>query len=182
MDDTQRGGNTMTTIHRTQTTVYWTIPSPVGELLLAGDGERLQRLHFNDPGRPARIGDGWEPAAEPFAELCGQLDEYFAGERREFDVPLDPAGGSEFERRVWAALREIPYGETEAYGELSTRIGHPGHARAVGAANGRNPIAIVIPCHRVIGADGKLTGYAGGLDRKRALLDLEGLTLFGAGG
>jgi methylated-DNA-[protein]-cysteine S-methyltransferase len=164
----------VTTMHRTKTTVYWTIESPVGELLLAGDGTRLQRLHFHDSERRARIDPAWERSAEPFDELCAQLDQYFAGERREFDVPLDPAGGTEFERRVWAALREIPYGETEAYGELADRIGHPGRARAVGAANGRNPIAIVIPCHRVIGADGRLVGYGGGLPRKRRLLELEG--------
>jgi methylated-DNA-[protein]-cysteine S-methyltransferase len=163
----------VTTIHRTETTVYWTIDSPVGELVLAGDGERLQRLHFHEPDRRARVDPAWERTAEPFGELCAQLDQYFAGERHQFDVPLDPAGGTEFERRVWQALREIPYGETEAYGELAERIGHPGRARAVGAANGRNPIAIVIPCHRVIGADGSLVGYGGGLGRKRRLLDLE---------
>jgi methylated-DNA-[protein]-cysteine S-methyltransferase len=173
MDDTQLKETTMTTIHRTATTVYWTVDSPVGGLLLAGDGERLQRLHFHDPARPARIDGDWQRAAEPFADLCEQLDRYFAGERREFDLPVEPAGGTEFERRVWEALREIPYGETESYGELAERIGHPGQARAVGAANGRNPIAIVIPCHRVIGADGKLVGYGGGLEHKRFLLDLE---------
>ena len=144
----------MSTMHRTATTVYWTVDSPIGELLLAGDGERLERLHMQGGKRPAAIGPDWERAEEPFADLCGQLDEYFAGERREFDLELDPHG-TEFERRVWDALRQIPYGETEAYGELAERIGHPGRARAVGAANGANPIAVVIPCHRVIGADGK---------------------------
>ena len=163
----------MTTIHRTATTVYWTLDSPIGELLLAGDGERLQRLHIQGGRLPGAVDEGWDRSDEPFAELCEQLDEYFAGDRREFDVALDPDGGSDFERRVWEALSEIPYGETESYGELAARIDHPGHARAVGAANGRNPIAIVIPCHRVIGANGQLTGYAGGLERKRLLLDLE---------
>ena len=162
----------MSTMHRTATTVYWTVDSPIGELLLAGDGERLERLHMQGGKRPAAIGPDWERAEEPFADLCEQLDEYFAGERCEFDLELDPHG-TEFERRVWDALRQIPYGETEAYGELAERIGHPGRARAVGAANGANPIAVVIPCHRVIGADGKLTGYAGGLERKRLLLELE---------
>jgi methylated-DNA-[protein]-cysteine S-methyltransferase len=160
------------TTDRTKTTVYWTVDSPIGELLMTGDGERLQRLHMQNGRRPTRVGPGWVRDSEPFADLCEQLDEYFAGERREFDLELDPQG-SEFELRVWRALRQIPYGETESYGKLAERIGHPGHARAVGAANGRNPIAVVIPCHRVIGADGSLTGYAGGLERKRLLLDLE---------
>ena len=164
----------MITTDRTQTTLYWTVDSPIGELLLSGDGERLQRLHMQDASRRTRIGSGWKRDEGPFSRLCEQLDEYFAGERREFDVELDPRTDSEFERRVWTALREIPYGETEAYGQLAERIGHPGRARAVGAANARNPIAVVIPCHRVIGADGSLTGYAGGLERKRLLLDLEG--------
>ena len=162
----------MITTNETKTTVYWTIDSPIGELLLAGDGEHLQKLHMQSSRRPTRIGADWVRDAEPFAGLCEQLDQYFAGDRREFDVDLDPQG-SEFELRVWRALRQIPYGETESYGRLADRIGHPGHARAVGAANGRNPIAVVIPCHRVIGADGRLTGYAGGLERKRLLLDLE---------
>ena len=162
----------MITANETMTTIYWTIDSPIGELLHAGDGERLQRLHMQDGRRPGAIGAGWVRDAEPFADLCEQLDQYFAGERREFDVPLDPRG-SEFELRVWRALRQIPYGETESYGAVAGRIGHPGQARAVGTANGRNPIAVVIPCHRVIGADGSLTGYGGGLERKRLLLDLE---------
>ncbi len=157
---------------KTQTTIYWTVDSPIGELLLAGDGEQLQRLHMQDGRRPTTIGADWVRDAEPFADLCEQLDQYFSGERQEFDLDLGPQG-SEFELRVWRALRQIPYGETESYGGLAKRIGHPGLARAVGAANGRNPIAVVVPCHRVIGADGSLTGYAGGLERKRLLLDLE---------
>ena len=162
----------MLTTDMTTTTIYWTVDSPIGELLLVGDGDRLQKLHMQSARRPTRIGADWVRDAEPFADLCEQLDQYFAGERREFDVALDPHG-TEFELRVWRALRQIPYGETESYGKLADRIGHPGHARAVGYANGRNPIAVVIPCHRVIGADGSLTGYAGGLERKRLLLDLE---------
>ncbi len=162
----------MLTTDETKTTIYWTVDSPIGELLLAGDGERLQKLHMQSGRRPTRVGTNWVLDSEPFADLCAQLDEYFAGERRDFDVDLDPRG-TEFELRVWRALRQIPYGETESYGKLAERIGRPGHARAVGAANGRNPIAVVVPCHRVIGADGSLTGYAGGLDRKRLLLDLE---------
>jgi methylated-DNA-[protein]-cysteine S-methyltransferase len=101
-----------------------------------------------------------------------QLREYFEGRRRSFDVPLEPTGSS-FELAVWTALREIPYGETVSYGELAARIGRPEAARAVGVANARNPIAVIVPCHRVIGADGSLTGYGGGLERKRLLLDLE---------
>jgi len=162
----------MLTTNDTKTTVYCTVDSPIGELLLSGDGERLQRLHMQRTRQATRIGADWVRDAEPFADLCEQLDQYFAGKRREFGVALDPRG-SEFELRVWRALRQIPYGETESYGALAERIGHPGQARAVGAANARNPIAVVVPCHRVIGADGSLTGYAGGLERKRLLLDLE---------
>ncbi|HZW44476.1 MAG TPA: methylated-DNA--[protein]-cysteine S-methyltransferase [Dermatophilaceae bacterium] len=109
---------------------------------------------------------------EPFKAAADQLDAYFAGELTHFDLPLAPRG-SEFQQRVWAALQEIPYGRTESYGELAERIGSPGGARAVGLANGKNPIGIIIPCHRVVGADGSLTGYGGGLDRKKQLLDLE---------
>jgi methylated-DNA-[protein]-cysteine S-methyltransferase len=109
---------------------------------------------------------------EPFKAAADQLDAYFDGELTRFDLPLAPRG-SEFQQRVWAALQEIPYGQTESYGELAERIGSPGGARAVGLANGKNPISIVIPCHRVVGSDGSLTGYGGGLDRKRQLLDLE---------
>jgi len=109
---------------------------------------------------------------EPFKAAADQLDAYFAGELTRFDVPLAPRG-SEFQQRVWAALQEIPYGRTESYGELAERIGSPGGARAVGLANGKNPIGIIIPCHRVVGADGSLTGYGGGLERKKQLLDLE---------
>ena len=113
---------------------------------------------------------------ERFTRERRQLDEYFAGGRSEFDFPMR-LEGSAFERDVWAALEEIPYGTTATYGEIAERVGRPGRARAVGAANGRNPIAIVVPCHRVIGAGGKLTGYGGGLERKRELLVLEGALL-----
>ncbi len=108
----------------------------------------------------------------PSPRRATQLDEYFAGARTAFDLPLR-ASGTEFQLRVWGALREIPYGETSTYGQLATRIGHDGAARAVGVANGQNPIAVIVPCHRVIGADGTLTGFGGGLERKRLLLDLE---------
>ena len=116
---------------------------------------------------------------EPFKALADQLDAYFAGKLTGFRVPLAPLG-TVFQQRVWAALREIPYGETRSYGQLAERIGSPGAARAVGLANGKNPIGIVIPCHRVVGSNGRLTGYGGGLDRKKQLLDLE-LAVSGAG-
>ncbi len=156
----------------TETTLYETFDSPIGELLAVGDAEALSGLYMQDGRHPVTVPGSWEPAEEPFGELCRQLEEYFTGARREFELALAPRG-SAFQLRVWEALREIPYGETESYGALAERIGSPGSARAVGAANGQNPIAVVIPCHRVIGASGKLTGYAGGLERKRLLLDIE---------
>jgi methylated-DNA-[protein]-cysteine S-methyltransferase len=153
------------------TTVYTTVHSPIGELLLAGDGQSLQRLSFLDGGRPA-VDQRWEHRSQPFANVTEQLAEYFAGHRHRFDVDLALAG-SPFELRVWRSLVEIPYGETISYGELARAIDQPDAARAVGLANSRNPVAVIVPCHRVIGANGTLTGYAGGLDRKRFLLDLE---------
>ena len=152
--------------------IYTAIESPIGELLLVGDGEALRGLYMQQGKRPMRIQEFWRSAEEPFAQASAQLGQYFAGERTEFDLPLRPIG-SLFQRRVWNELEGIPYGETLSYGELARRIDHPGEARAVGSANGRNPISIVIPCHRVIGADGSLTGYGGGLERKRFLLELE---------
>jgi methylated-DNA-[protein]-cysteine S-methyltransferase len=160
----------------TQPMIYTTHESPVGELLLVGDGEALRGLHMQDGRRPNAIGAAWEADDAPFAAAHEQLDEYFAGERREFDLPLAPLG-SEFQRCVWDGLLEIPYGATISYGELAREIGRPAAARAVGMANGQNPISIVIPCHRVIGADGTLTGYAGGVERKRLLLALESAAL-----
>jgi len=152
--------------------LYCTTDSPIGELLLAGDGEALEVLHMQDGRSRARVGVGWTRSDEAFARVRAQLAEYFDCRRRSFDVPLNPAG-SEFELSVWRALRDIPHGETVSYGEIGARIGRPDSARAVGVANARNPIAVIIPCHRVIGADGSLTGYGGGLERKRLLLDLE---------
>jgi methylated-DNA-[protein]-cysteine S-methyltransferase len=153
-------------------TLYTTIASPIGELLLAGDGTGLTRLHMQDAPRPITPSPEWRREHEPFVDVIQQLSDYFAGERRQFDLPL-ALKGNEFELRVWAALPEIPYGETASYGEIARTIGAPTAARAVGLANGRNPIALIVPCHRVIGADGSLTGYGGGLPRKRYLLDLE---------
>jgi methylated-DNA-[protein]-cysteine S-methyltransferase len=147
-----------------------TMNSPVGELLLVGDETALHGLHFSGGRGPAPR--DLRSARAPFAAAVEQLEQYFAGERRTFDVPL-ALHGPAFHRRVWDALLTIPYGETRSYGEIAAQVGEPGAARAVGFANGRNPIAIVVPCHRVIGADGRLTGYGGGLPRKRTLLDLE---------
>ena len=152
--------------------LYSTVASPIGELLLAGDADALRVLHMQESRYPVRVGPGWRRSEAPFARAREQLEEYFAGRRRTFDLALEPAG-NEFELAVWEALLEIPYGETVSYGELATGIGRPGAARAVGVANARNPIALIIPCHRVIGADGSLTGYGGGLERKRQLLELE---------
>ena len=153
-------------------TLYTTIDSPIGELLLAGDGESLSHLHMLDAPRPFTPSPEWRREEESFAEVARQLTEYFGGERREFALPL-ALQGNEFELRVWAALQEIPYGETASYGQVARAIGAPTAARAVGLANGRNPISVIVPCHRVIGSDGSLTGYGGGLPRKRYLLDLE---------
>jgi methylated-DNA-[protein]-cysteine S-methyltransferase len=151
---------------------YTRIGSPLGELLLVGDGDSLHLLHMQRGRRPIAPDPGWRRASEPFTGVRAQLSEFFAGERTAFEVPL-ALHGSPFELRVWGALQQIPYGATTSYGELARRIGHPEAARAVGLANGRNPVAVIVPCHRVIGADGTLTGYGGGLERKRLLLDLE---------
>jgi methylated-DNA-[protein]-cysteine S-methyltransferase len=147
---------------------YTTIDSPIGELLLAGHSGGLRRLWMS----PFRIQPGWTHDPGTFADVHEQLDQYFAGERHEFDVELDLVG-NDFELSVWDALLGIPYGETASYGDIAKRIGTPSAARAVGMANGRNPVALIVPCHRVIGSNGSLTGYGGGLERKRFLLELE---------
>jgi methylated-DNA-[protein]-cysteine S-methyltransferase len=154
------------------TSIYTTTQSPIGELLLAGDGHSLHGLYMQDGRRPQAVEPGWRRDDAAFAGVLGQLAEYFDGARRTFDVPLS-LSGNPFELRVWEALQAIPYGETVSYGEIARAIGQPHAARAVGLANGRNPIAVIVPCHRVIGADGALTGYGGGLERKRLLLGLE---------
>ncbi|WP_441961812.1 methylated-DNA--[protein]-cysteine S-methyltransferase [Mycolicibacterium houstonense] len=148
-----------------------TVDSPVGLLTLAGRDGRLMHLRMVDQTyEPSRT--GWETDDSAFPEAIEQLAAYFAGELTEFDLELDMVG-TQFQRRVWEALRTIPYGETCSYGEIARQIGSPAAFRAVGLANGHNPIGIIVPCHRVIGANGSLTGYGGGLDRKRALLELE---------
>jgi methylated-DNA-[protein]-cysteine S-methyltransferase len=155
-----------------QVLLYTLEESPIGELLLLGDGHTLHGLYMQGGRRPKPIAEEWERSSEPFAAVSAQLHEYFAGERTAFELPLAMTG-TPFERRVWDALTCIPYGETLSYGELARQIGQPSAARAVGLANGRNPISVIVPCHRVIGANGTLTGYGGGLERKRILLELE---------
>jgi len=144
--------------------------SPVGRLLLAGDEETLQVVSFEkDKAGPADLPHRGSPLLRKAVE---QLKSYFAGDLRKFDLPLKMEG-TPFQLSVWRALQDIPYGETTSYGELARRVGTPKGSRAIGLANGSNPIAIVVPCHRVIGSNGKLTGYGGGLDNKETLLALE---------
>lgn len=152
---------------------YRYLETPIGVLLIAGDRNSVQRIEFPKNGKPGDPGPGWSKTAEgPIEEAARQLREYFAGQRTGFELPLAPEGTA-FQKRVWRKLQDIPYGETISYGELARRAGNPKASRAVGAANGANPIPIVIPCHRVIGANGKLTGFGGGLPIKEALLTLE---------
>jgi methylated-DNA-[protein]-cysteine S-methyltransferase len=146
--------------------------SPVGDLTLVADGDALVGLYFDGHKRTPRLTDPGPRADDGFGAAIRQLREYFDGERTDFDLELAPRGSS-FERRVWALLTKIPHGETRTYGQLAVELGEPGSAQAVGNANGWNPISIVVPCHRVVGAGGNLTGYAGGLERKRFLLNLE---------
>ena len=147
------------------------VSSPIGPLTLVREDDALVRLAMSAPTalEPDGLGDRSD---EGFADAVRQLGEYFAGERTAFELPLRPIG-SDFELAVWGQLTRIPYGETRSYGYVAKAVGEPGGAQAVGAANGRNPLAIVVPCHRVIGADGSLIGFGGGLPRKRFLLDLE---------
>ena len=147
--------------------MHTTFDSPIGSLTIRAENGALTGVWMEDDDLPEHIDD-----TPPLDEARRQLDAYFAGELREFDLPLAPAG-SEFQLGVWSELAKIPYGETISYGELAKRVGDPTKARAVGAANGRNPLPVIVPCHRVIGADGSLTGFGGGLDRKRRLLELE---------
>ncbi|MFC9794185.1 methylated-DNA--[protein]-cysteine S-methyltransferase [Streptomyces sp. NPDC057695] len=161
-------------------TVYAYVDGPLGEMLLVGrlaEGGRAVLRSLSLPGQKGavEVQDGWSLAPEVFAEAAGQLDAYFAGRRDRFDLALDGEAGTAFQRRVWRALEEIPYGTTVSYGEIARQVGSPGAGvRAVGTAIGRNPLLVVRPCHRVIGADGSLRGYAAGIDRKERLLGLEG--------
>ncbi len=159
-------------IDATDPLFYAHLPTPIGQLLLAGDETHLKCIYFeNHAFRPPPDWQRVDLLPYPIAE---QLDAYFAGALREFDLPLSPEGTT-FQLEVWAALEEIPYGETISYAELALRIGNPAAVRAVGLANGKNPLPIVVPCHRVIGSDGSLTGFGGGLPTKEFLLKLEGV-------
>ena len=151
---------------------YTKMDSPVGPLLLAGDDRGLRFVSFAASRRAKTPQPDWEEDEAPFAEAVRQLRAYFAGELKVFDLPL-VLEGTEFQLRVWRCLRTIPYGETLCYGELAERIGNPKAVRAVGLANGCNPIPIIVPCHRVIGSNGNLTGFGGGLPVKKKLLALE---------
>ena len=154
------------------TTYYHYYTAPIGKLLLAGDGECLNLLGFPSGSMARRHKDGWIKDSSPFKEVMLQLASYFSGELSEFQVCLAP-NGTKFQEMVWDALMKIPYGETWSYGQLAEHIGKPKASRAVGAANGLNPIPVIIPCHRVIGSNGKLTGFGGGVETKQYLLNLE---------
>jgi methylated-DNA-[protein]-cysteine S-methyltransferase len=156
---------------RTMSRTHTVVASPIGPLTVVREDGALVRLAMSPPGRFVDVELG-ERTDDGFADVTRHLGEYFAGERTAFGLPLRPVG-SGFELAVWDQLTRIPYGETRSYGHVAQAVGEPGGAQAVGAANGRNPLAIVVPCHRVIGADGSLVGFGGGLARKRFLLDLE---------
>lgn len=151
---------------------YCYLDTPIGELLLAGEDDALSMIGFPKGSMRRDPEPDWIYNEKPLTKARQQLEEYFAGTRKDFDLPLN-INGTEFQVSVLEALRNIPYGETVSYGEIARRIGRPKAVRAVGAANGRNPIPIVVPCHRVIGSSGDLTGFGGGLDTKEALLRLE---------
>lgn len=152
-------------------TYYTHTDSPLGRLLLVSDGAALTGLDLTD----RRPDPGWVRDAGPFADVERELADYFAGRLTAFTVPVRPAG-TPFQQRAWEMLRSIPYGQTVSYAEQARRLGRPTASRAVGSANGKNPVCIVLPCHRVVASDGSLGGYGGGLDRKRLLLDLERAT------
>lgn len=151
---------------------YARLATPVGPILVAETDGGVVAIHFEDGRRRRRVDPAWRVADAREIRLAAQLAEYFAGTRRTFEVRLAPQG-TPFQRRVWEAVAAIPYGKTRSYGAIAAEIGAPSAVRAVGAANGQNPWPIVVPCHRVIGSDGSLTGYGGGLPIKRALLDFE---------
>ncbi|RXR05383.1 methylated-DNA--[protein]-cysteine S-methyltransferase [Pseudoxanthomonas composti] len=153
---------------------YRRIDSPVGALLIAASDAGLHGIEFPENRHPLRRTPGWHEGDHPMIDLARrQLEEYFAGRRQQFTLPLAPAG-TDFQRKVWNTLAAIPFGSTWSYGQLALRVGKPSASRAVGAANGRNPLPIVLPCHRVIGSSGAMTGFGGGLPTKEFLLRLEG--------
>lgn len=152
---------------------YTYIPSPLGDLLVAGDADTLHLISFPSGSKKLTHADHWRRDDVAFAETAKQLDAYFAGDLKEFDLPLT-VDGTDFQNQVWRNLATIPYGRTASYGEMAKKAGRPKASRAVGAANGANPLPIVLPCHRVIGSTGALTGFGGGMDAKKFLLKLEG--------
>jgi methylated-DNA-[protein]-cysteine S-methyltransferase len=154
---------------------YDTFKSPQGEMLLVATDDGVAGIYFAGQKYFPKKGKEWrrDPKHAPLRQAKRELKEYFAGRRKRFEVALDP-GGTPFQRSVWKAISKVGFGETATYSELARRAGHAGSARAAGAATGRNPLSVIVPCHRIMGADGSLTGYAGGLQRKRALLALEG--------
>ena len=157
------------------TTYYQLHGSPVGELLLISNGDALTALHMTAGKYVPSVNTDWLRAEQPvLTQTRRELDEYFDGKRRTFSMPLAPTG-TDFQKQAWIALTKIPFGEKRTYGQQAATIGRPKAVRAIGAANGKNPIGIIVPCHRVIGANGALTGYAGGLHNKEFLLKLEGI-------
>jgi methylated-DNA-[protein]-cysteine S-methyltransferase len=159
-------------IDKSEAMEYAYFESPVGNLLIAGSREAVKLISFPEGSKSRKPQPGWVQADKPFAEVARQLRAYFSRDLRRFDLPLQPEGTA-FQLAVWRRLQEIPYGETVTYGELARRLGNPQGARAVGMANGSNPLPIVIPCHRVIASNGRLTGFGGGLEVKQMLLDIE---------
>jgi methylated-DNA-[protein]-cysteine S-methyltransferase len=161
--------------------IFCRLDSPIGPLLLTSDGESLTGLYMGTPSKQPQMGSDWIEGSDagPLTRAERQLMEYFSGNRKVFDLPLE-LEGTEFQKRVWWQLSKIPFGETLSYGQLANRLGNPNASRAVGLANGRNPIAVIVPCHRVIGADGSLTGFGGGIPRKRWLLSHEGFPATGS--
>ncbi len=157
---------------------YHRVDSPIGPLLLTGDGEHLTGVYMSEHRHGRAQEAAWHADPGAFTEACAQLAAYFAGELRTFDLPVRLVG-TPFQQAVWAALRTIPYGEVRSYGAIAAAVGNPRASRAVGLANGRNPVSIVVPCHRVVGASGSLVGYGGGLARKETLLGLERRVLDG---
>jgi methylated-DNA-[protein]-cysteine S-methyltransferase len=156
-------------------TRYARINTPLGPMIAIAEDGGIVGLDFEDAKYAPAVGPEWieDSAYAPLCDCAAQLAEYFAGERGRFDLPLAPRG-TPFQQRIWREIAKVPFGETTTYAELAARAGSPGSARAAGAATGRNPLAIVVPCHRIVGAGGSLTGYAGGLPRKQRLLTLEG--------